>query len=56
MDLNDVRIAVTLLSLVLFIALMVHTFSRRRRAEYDAAAMLPFIDDEIPSDHRGEPS
>jgi cytochrome c oxidase cbb3-type subunit 4 len=46
MDLNDLRIAVTLMSLVLFIALVVHTWSRRRTAEHDVAAHLPFVEDE----------
>jgi hypothetical protein len=42
MDINDIRVAVTVLSLVLFLALVVHTWSRRRRPEHEAAAMLPF--------------
>lgn len=42
MDVNDLRIAVTLVSLVLFLALMACTWSRSRKAEYDAAALLPF--------------
>jgi hypothetical protein len=29
--------------LVLFIALVLHTWSRSRKAEHEAAAMLPFI-------------
>ena len=45
MDVNGIRIAVTLSSLVLFLALMVHTWSRRRAAEHDEAAMLPFLDE-----------
>lgn len=43
MDINDLRIAVTLISLVLFLALMVHTWSRRRSAEHADAALLPFL-------------
>ncbi|MBE0549835.1 CcoQ/FixQ family Cbb3-type cytochrome c oxidase assembly chaperone [Hydrogenophaga sp.] len=42
MDINVIRVAVTVLGLVLFIALVVHTWSRSRKAEHDAAAMLPF--------------
>ncbi|GMV47574.1 MAG: hypothetical protein AMXMBFR66_29720 [Pseudomonadota bacterium] len=42
MDLNDLRIAVTLASLALFLALVAHTWSRRRAREHEAAAMLPF--------------
>ena len=43
MDINDLRIAVTLSSLLLFIALMLHTWSRRRAAEHADAALLPFM-------------
>ncbi len=46
MDINDLRIGVTLVSLALFIALMVHTWSRRRQPEHEAAARLPFIGDD----------
>ncbi|MBK9133751.1 MAG: cbb3-type cytochrome c oxidase subunit 3 [Betaproteobacteria bacterium] len=42
MDVNDMRVMVTMASFVLFVALAVHTWSRRRRPEHDAAARLPF--------------
>ena len=45
MDINTLRIAVTLLSLVLFLGLMLYTWSRRRAPEYEAAALLPFADE-----------
>jgi cbb3-type cytochrome oxidase subunit 3 len=45
MDVNTLRIAVTVAGLALFLVLMLHTWSRRRRAEHDAAAMLPFADE-----------
>ncbi len=45
-DLNTVRIAVTLVSLLLFVALMVHSWSRRRQPEHAAAAQLPFMGEE----------
>jgi cbb3-type cytochrome oxidase subunit 3 len=41
-DINTIRIAVTVSSLVLFVALVLHTWSRGRRAEHEVAAMLPF--------------
>ncbi len=44
MDLNDVRIAFTLGSLVLFVALVLHTWSRRRGREHEEAAALPFAE------------
>jgi cbb3-type cytochrome oxidase subunit 3 len=45
MDMNDIRIAVTLASLALFAALVWHTFSRSRSHEHDDAAVLPFTGD-----------
>jgi cytochrome c oxidase cbb3-type subunit 4 len=48
MDINDLRITVTIVSLVLFVVLMLHTWSRRRSADHEAAARLPFIDEEAP--------
>jgi len=44
MDVNTLRIAVTVAGLALFLVLVVHTWSRSRRADHDAAAMLPFAD------------
>ena len=43
MDVNDLRITVTVVSLLLFLALMVHTYSRSRRSEHEQAARLPFL-------------
>ncbi len=43
-DVNDLRITVTVLSFALFMWLAVHTWSQRRRPEYEAAARLPFLD------------
>ncbi len=43
MDVNDLRIAVTVSSRGLFLALGVHTWSRRRAAEHADAALLPFL-------------
>jgi hypothetical protein len=54
MDFNDLRIAVTLASLALFVALTLHTWSRRRSAEHEAAALLPFADDEGLTGARGD--
>lgn len=44
-DVNTVRIAVTVCGLLLFVLLVLHSYSRRRRPEHEAAAMLPFLDD-----------
>ncbi|MCO5979190.1 cbb3-type cytochrome oxidase subunit 3 [Ideonella oryzae] len=47
-DLNSLRSIVTLVSLLLFIGLMVWTWSRRRQSAFDEAAQLPFLDDDAP--------
>ncbi|MEN9418196.1 MAG: hypothetical protein RI988_1816 [Pseudomonadota bacterium] len=46
MDVNDLRSAVTVLSLVLFLSLVAWTWRRARRAEFEAAAHLPFIEEQ----------
>ena len=45
MDLNDLRAAVTVVSLLAFIGIVGWAWSRRNRASFDAAAMLPFTTD-----------
>ena len=42
MDLNDIRSSVTLLSLLLFVALMAWTWWPARQRDHEAAALLPF--------------
>jgi cytochrome c oxidase cbb3-type subunit IV len=42
MDVNDLRIAVTLLSFACFGGIVVWAWSRRNRSRFDEAAMLPF--------------
>jgi cytochrome c oxidase cbb3-type subunit 4 len=46
MDINDLRSAVTVIGLLLFLALVVWAYSARRRAAFDAAARLPFAGEE----------
>jgi cytochrome c oxidase cbb3-type subunit 4 len=48
MDVNTLRIAVTVAGLALFLVLVAHTWSRRRVADHEAAALLPFADDDEP--------
>ena len=55
MDINTLRIAVTLTSLVLFLALVLHTWSRRRRQDFEDAALLPFMDEMNPAPPANEP-
>ena len=45
MDVNLLRIAVTLLSLAAFVGIVLWALSRRRREVFDEAARLPFVDE-----------
>jgi cytochrome c oxidase cbb3-type subunit IV len=45
MDINDIRSAVTVTGLVLFVALVRWVWAARRRSAFEAAAMLPFQGD-----------
>jgi cytochrome c oxidase cbb3-type subunit 4 len=44
-DLNLLRAAVTLLSFLAFLGIVGWVMSRRRKAGFDEAARLPFLDD-----------
>ena len=50
MDVNILRIVVTLLSFVAFIGIVRWACSRKNAAAFDEAAQLPFLDGEIPAD------
>ena len=50
MDLNDVRIAVTVISLLAFVAIVVSTMQRSRHSEFEEAARLPFADEKSGED------
>ena len=54
MDINDVRVVTTLLSLILFVGIMVWTWSKRHRGGFDEAALLPFIETDAPTESAGE--
>ena len=44
MDVNELRILVTVLSFIVFIGIVVWAWSRRNAARFDEAAQLPFVD------------
>jgi cytochrome c oxidase cbb3-type subunit IV len=50
MDVNTLRSAVTLVMLLMFVGIVVWTWSRSRRDAFDDAAALPFVDDAPPAD------
>jgi cytochrome c oxidase cbb3-type subunit IV len=51
MDLNDVRIVVTLLSFGAFIGIVAWAYAKHNRHRFDEAAHLPFADE--PAAHHG---
>ena len=53
MDVNDLRIAVTILSFACFGGIVAWAWSRKNKGQFDEAAMLPFVAEEPP---RREPS
>ena len=48
MDINDVRIVITVVSLAIFIGIIFWAWSAKQRDSFSEAANLPFIDDDIP--------
>ncbi len=42
MDQNDLRIAVTVVSFIAFIAIVLWAFSRKSKPDFDVASRLPF--------------
>jgi cytochrome c oxidase cbb3-type subunit 4 len=55
MDLNDLRSAVTVISLLTFLGIVAWAWSRRNQPRFDEAALLPFQDEAI-TDTTREPS
>ena len=56
-DVNTWRSGITVLSLLLFLALMAWTMNRRRQAAFDEAAQLPFADPAVePTDSQASRS
>ena len=45
MDINDLRSAFTVVSLLIFVGIVVWAWSKRNKANFDEAAQLPFKDD-----------
>jgi cytochrome c oxidase cbb3-type subunit 4 len=45
MDVNDLRTVATVICFVIFIGIVVWTYSRRNREDFEEAAKLPFDQD-----------
>ena len=48
MDITALRVAVTVLSFVAFLGIVVWAWSRRRKRAFDQAANLPFMESKPP--------
>ncbi len=48
MDINDVRILITVVSFVVFIGIVIWAWSSSRKEEFAEAANLPFADSDLP--------
>jgi cytochrome c oxidase cbb3-type subunit 4 len=45
MDINTIRTTITVLAMLAFLGIVAWAWSSRRRADFDAAARLPFEED-----------
>ncbi len=54
MDINDLRAATTVFMFLAFIGIVGFAVSRRRRASFDEAARVPFLDDQPADAAQGE--
>ena len=53
MDISVIHGLWTLVLIVVFVAIVVWAFSRKRKAAFDAAARIPIDDDEAAPERRG---
>lgn len=51
----DMRSAVTIISMLTFIGIVLWAYSARRKNDFDEAAMLPFADDNELNNQEQEP-
>ena len=51
MDMGTVRGFATLLAMIAFIAVVWWAWDRKRKSDFDAAARLPLLDDELKKGH-----
>ena len=56
MELNDLRSAVTVVSLIVFVCIVAWAYSRRRHEAFDVAANLPLADDGSSADSKTQGS
>lgn len=56
MELNDVRILVTVLGFLCFVGICVWAYSKHAKKGFDEAAKLPFTEDDLPATRRNRQS
>jgi cytochrome c oxidase cbb3-type subunit 4 len=54
MDINTVRTVITVAAMLAFLGIVAWAYSSRRKEDFDAAARLPFEEDEIAGCGNGE--
>jgi cytochrome c oxidase cbb3-type subunit 4 len=52
MDLQTLRISITVIAFVLFVGIWLWAWSARRKAAFDEAARLPFDEGELPAERK----
>jgi cytochrome c oxidase cbb3-type subunit 4 len=50
MDINDMRVVIAVLAFVAFLGIVVWTYSKKRKRDFDEAAMLPFTGKDFGAD------
>ena len=55
MDINDLRVVMTVLAFVVFIGIVVWAYSRKRKRDFEEAANLPFRGKDFGEDAAAEP-
>jgi cytochrome c oxidase cbb3-type subunit 4 len=59
MDINDMRVVIAVLAFVAFMGIVVWAYSKKRKRDFDEAAMLPFTgkdfgEDRVAGNESGE--
>ncbi|MBW7859506.1 MAG: cbb3-type cytochrome c oxidase subunit 3 [Rhodocyclaceae bacterium] len=53
MEINDLRVLVTVLGFLCFLGICLWAYSRHAKSGFEEAARLPFTDDDVPAEPSG---
>ncbi len=56
MELNDLRVLVTVVGFLCFVGICIWAYSRHAKSGFEEAAQLPFTDDDLPVAREGRQS